>query len=31
MSEQQKPSRDDVKSSRKQAILEALAHELEKN
>jgi len=31
MSEQQKPSRDEVKSSRKQAILEALARELEQN
>ena len=31
MSEQGKPSRDEVKSSRKQAILEALAHELEQN
>lgn len=31
MSEQQKPSRDEAKSSRKQAILEALAHELEQN
>lgn len=31
MSEQGKPSRDDVKSSRKQAILEALARELEQN
>ncbi|MDO7597467.1 MAG: nucleoid occlusion factor SlmA [Pseudomonadota bacterium] len=31
MSEQEKPSRDQVKSSRKQAILEALARELEQN
>jgi TetR/AcrR family transcriptional regulator len=31
MSEQEKPSRDEVKSSRKQAILEALARELEQN
>jgi TetR/AcrR family transcriptional regulator len=31
MSEQEKPSRNEVKSSRKQAILEALARELEQN
>lgn len=31
MSEQVKPSRDEVKSSRKQTILEALARELEQN
>jgi TetR/AcrR family transcriptional regulator len=31
MSEQEKPSRKQVKSSRKQAILEALARELEQN